>query len=130
MLDLVMLRHMARQNGPLIALTLVDVLNEAEWIDLCMGYVYTGEDGYRMGDRILHAGEKIWDMSPDAYVMTNVEPIVERHPGCRCEIGEIREYDDLPKELRKLIVEIEDRAKVEVGIISTGAEADQTIVRT
>ena len=128
MLDLVMLRHTARQNGPLVAFTLVDVLDIAKEIKICVGYRYTGAP-YQMGDRRLVEGDEIYDMAPDSYVMAHVEPIIETLEGWQSPIGSIREFHKLPQKLRRILARIEVLAGVKVVIVSVGPEADQTIVR-
>jgi hypothetical protein len=56
-------------------------------------------------------------------------PIYERVPGWSRPTHGVRSYDELPAEARAYVTRLEALTGVPVGIISTGSDRDETIVR-
>ncbi|TVR66059.1 MAG: adenylosuccinate synthase [Spirochaetaceae bacterium] len=116
-LDLVALRYACRTNGiDSLALTHLDVYDDLEEIKACIGY--------ETEDRTL-------DSFPSSIpLLEEARPVTMSLPGWRTPIGEIREYDRLPREARDYISFIEEYVHVPVSMVSIGYRRDQTIVRT
>jgi len=127
-LDLPLLRTASTINGNDLILTKIDVLSACNTIKLCDYYEYVGED-YFYGDILLKKGDKIETAITDSFVLNNCKPIYSEHEGWLSEITSIKEYDDLPEKLKKIIEYIENKTNTKVRIVSVGAERDETILR-
>ena len=115
-LDLVMLRHAMRINSLTdIALTKLDVLDDFETIQVCVGY--------RLDGRRLEA------YPDDAEVLSRVECVYEELAGWRQPLRACRKESDLPTEARKLIELVERITGVPVSVVGVGPERDDCIVR-
>jgi adenylosuccinate synthase len=111
--DAVAAAYAARINGlDQIALMKLDVLDGFEKIKICTSYQN-------------EAGEKI--SSFPAENIEDIRPVYEEMEGWQSVAG-IREYDKLPDSAKAYIKKIEELTKTKVGVISTGAERDDTIV--
>lgn len=115
-LDLVALRYACRTNGiDSLALTHLDVYDDLDEVRACIGY---------------ETEERILDYFPASIpLLEAARPVTKSFPGWRTPIGEVREYDQLPREARDYIAFIEDSVEVPVSIVSIGYRRDQTIVR-
>jgi len=127
-LDLPLLRRATITNGPDIILTKVDVLNDAKKIKLCTEYEYNG-DNYYYGDKLIKKGDKIKIAIVDSLILGRCKPIYKEFPGWLSEIKNIKEYKDLPQNLKNIVEYIEKDCNVNVRIISVGAERDETIIK-
>lgn len=127
-LDLPLLKRAVITNGPDLILTKVDVLNDAKKIKLCTAYEYTGED-YFYGDKLIKAGDKLTTAIVDSNVLAKCKPVYTEFPGWKSEIKHIKEYQDLPQNLKNIVEYIEKECKVNVRIISVGPERDETIIK-
>lgn len=96
-------------------LTKLDVLSAFEQIRVCVGYRYRGQEVH------------YYDL--DAYQLADVEPIYEELPGWQVEIGQIRDYRDLPENARRYVERIETLVGVPVDWISVGPEREAVIQR-
>lgn len=106
-LDLVMLKKSLWLNGvDVLCLTKLDVLEGLESLKICTAYE-----------------------NPDA-------PLEQRKPcytelsGWNEPITGVERYEDLPQAVRDYIEFIQDQTGVSVGVISTGAKREESIVRT
>lgn len=113
--DVPVARYSARVNGlGSLALTKLDVLDELEAISVCVGY--------RSGD-----GES--DAIPGSIKdYGEVEPIFETFEGWRCSTRGISRLADLPDAARVYVDALSSLVGVEIGLISTGPERDETIL--
>jgi adenylosuccinate synthase len=93
---------------------------------ICTAYTYTGPD-YVFGERTLHSGDVLKVMIPDIEVMRHCDPVYEELPGWDEEIRHVREYPDLPGELRAGVDFTEEEADVNVNILSVGPDREETI---
>jgi adenylosuccinate synthase len=125
-LDLPNLRYSKRFAGPNVILTKLDVLDGAISYKICTAYTYTGPD-YVFGERTLRSGDVLKVMIPDIEVMRHCEPVYEELPGWDEEIRHVREYADLPDELRVGVDFTEEEADVNVSILSVGPDREETI---
>jgi adenylosuccinate synthase len=114
--DAVAVRYSARINGlDTLALTKLDVLDGLEEIQICTGY--------RAGDRVLT------EFPADLQLLADCVPVYESVPGWRGETRGVRRYEDLPDGARAYVRRLEEVSGVPVGVISTGSDRDETIIR-
>ena len=98
-----------------LCVTKLDVLDELETIQICVGYQIDGESIPVLpvvGDRFAEC-----------------VPIYEDLPGWQASTVGITRYEDLPTKARDYLVRIEELAGVPVDIISTGPGREQTLIR-
>jgi len=113
--DAVVVRYAARVNGlSALALTKLDVLDGFEAIRVCTAY--------RIGDRTVH------DFPAELGLVSRAEPVYETLPGWARTAG-VRRYEDLPVEARRYIARLEEVTGAPAGIVSTGSDRDDVIVR-
>ncbi|MGE0785929.1 MAG: adenylosuccinate synthase [Sandaracinaceae bacterium] len=111
-LDIPVLRHAARVNGLTeLAITKLDVLTGRERIDICVGYE---RDGQRLD-------------IPPATGLERATPIYESLPGWTDDVGSARGMADLPANARAYVDRIAELSGVPIGIVSVGADRDETI---
>jgi adenylosuccinate synthase len=114
--DAVVVRYAARVNGlDALALTKLDVLDGLPEVRLCTGY--------RAMDRT------IVEFPADLRVFANAEPKYETLPGWSRPTRGLTSFDDLPAEAQRYIRRLEEVSGVECGIISTGSDRNETIVK-
>ncbi len=114
--DAVAARYAHRLSGfDTIGLTKLDVLDEAEEIPVCVGY--------RVG------GETLTDFPSDLSVLDECEPVYERLPGWQSPTPGIREWNQLPEAARRYVERLSELVGAEVGLVSTGPDREQTIIR-
>ena len=98
-----------------LCVTKLDVLDELETIQICVGYQIDG--------------------APIAGVPVVVdrfaecEPVYEEWPGWQTSTVGITDFDELPARARDYLVRIEELAGVPVDIISTGPDREETIIK-
>ena len=98
-----------------LCVTKLDVLDELETIQICVGYQIDGEP---------IAGVPVL---VDRFA--EVEPIYEEWPGWQSSTVGITVNEDLPAQARNYLARIEELAGVPVDIISTGPDREQTIIK-
>lgn len=109
-LDAVALKYACKLNGcTKIALMKLDVLDDFSEVKVCVGYEYKGQ-------RI--------DYIP--YDYENVKPIYQSFQGWG-KTSQARAMQDLPKEARAYIQALEEMLGVEMSIISTSPDREDTI---
>lgn len=114
-LDLVATRYGCRVQGTTkIAFTVLDVLGYLDEIPVCVAYEL---DGKRI------------DYFPSTTKLKRAKPIYEVLPGWKCDIRDIKKYEDLPVNCRKYIEFAEKEIGIPIGIISNGASRDNIIYR-
>lgn len=102
-----------------IALMLLDVLGYYEKIPVCVSYEYS--EGYKRG--------QVVSEFPIFDDLKNVKPIYEILDGWKCDISNIRKYEDLPINAKKYIECIENFIKMPIRYISVGKERGALIDR-
>jgi len=127
-LDLPLLRYAAKTNGPNVILTKIDVLNNCDTIKICDSYNYQGPD-YSIGKLVLQKGLEIRTAFPNSEILKYCWPNYKIFPGFKSDISGIKEDNNLPSKLKDIVNFIENSAKVDVKIISTGSDREQTILR-
>lgn len=114
--DAVVVRYSTMINGlDSIALPKLDVLDEFDEILICKSY--------KLGGKIID------EMPYAAHVLAECEPVYETMPGWKCSTSGITEYDKLPSAAKAYVGRIEELIGTEVGLISTGPEREETIIR-
>jgi len=114
-LDLPALKYTVMLNGVTrLIMTKADVLSIFDKIKLCTGYKYNGE---------------IIDYLPFDYNHENLEPVFETLEGWKQNLRPFTSYETLPQELKDFVEFVERYLNVPVGIVSTGPDRAQTIVR-
>jgi adenylosuccinate synthase len=113
--DAVATRYAAELNGfDSMALTKLDVLDALPEIKICVAYEF---DGKRI--------DTFPAVSND---LRQIKPVYEVLPGWQTETAGITSFDDLPANARRYVEFISSEIGVEIGLISTGPERDQTII--
>ena len=97
-----------------IALTKLDVLDELDEIKMCVAYEI---DGKKM------------DYLPAAFEdQLKVKPIYKKFKGWKSETKGIKKFDDLPKNAKIYINELENFIETKISSISTSPERNDTIL--
>ncbi len=97
-----------------IALTKLDVLDELDEIKMCVAYEI---DGKKM------------DYLPAAFEdQLKVKPIYKKFKGWKSETKGIKKFDDLPKNAKIYITELENFIETRISSISTSPERNDTIL--
>ncbi|HXH70771.1 MAG TPA: adenylosuccinate synthase [Pyrinomonadaceae bacterium] len=113
--DAVATRYAAELNGfNSVALTKLDVLDALDEIKVCVGYEIDGE-------RV----ETFPAVSQD---LQKIKPIYETLEGWKSETLGMTKIEDLPFKAREYVEFLSNSISVEIGLISTGPERDQTIL--
>ena len=113
--DAVATRYGCEMQGTTqVALTVVDPLGYLDEIPLCVAYRLDGEE--------------IHDF-PNTTDLYRAEPVLKTMPGWKCDITGIRKYEDLPKECRDYVEEIERLIGFPVTMVSNGPGRDDIILR-
>lgn len=114
--DAVAVRYAVRTNGlDALALTKLDVLDGLETIDVCTAY--------RCGGRTLT------EFPADIRELEACRPVYERLAGWSRPTRGTRLFEELPAEAQAYVRRLEEVSGVPVGILSTGSDRDDTIVR-
>ena len=114
--DAVAVRYAVRVNGiDSIALTKLDVLDGLAQIEICTGY--------QIGDRT------VTEFPSDLNTAGPLTPIYESWPGWTTPTKGAREYGQLPIAAQQYVKRLEEVSGVPVGLISTGSDRMDTIIR-
>ena len=114
--DAVAVRYAVRVNGiDSIALTKLDVLDGLETIEICTGYSI--------------GGRTVSEFPSDLNSCGPITPIYESSPGWKTPTKGAQRYAALPGEAQRYIRRLEEVSGVPVGLISTGSDRNETIVR-
>jgi adenylosuccinate synthase len=115
-LDAVILKYSIMINSiDSIALTKLDILSGLKKVKICTGYKYDG---------------KVYDHMPcHQTVLHKCTPVYEEYQGWSEDISGIKNFEDLPRQARNYIKNIEKIVKVAVSMVSVGAERSKIIMR-
>ncbi|HEX7174943.1 MAG TPA: adenylosuccinate synthase [Pyrinomonadaceae bacterium] len=97
-----------------VALTKLDVLDALDHIKVCVGYRLDGRD--------------LETFPPVSHDLRRVEPVYETLPGWNTSTVGATDFDALPPRAQDYVRFLSERIGVEIGLISTGPERDQTVV--
>jgi len=112
-LDLPLLRYSNQINGTdWLVVTKLDVLDELDWIPVCIAYEIDG---------------KTCNSVPaDIRGIESVRPVYTRLRGWQTSTEGVREFDDLPRTAQEYLRFMERESGAQIGIVSTGPDRDQT----
>lgn len=112
--DAELIRFATEINGfTHLAITKLDILDDFSEILICTGYTYKGKKaGYVDGD---------------ANFLSKVKPIYKKVKGWKKSTKGLKNYNDLPKEAKDYLKEIEKLVGVPILYISTGRERNEII---
>ena len=114
-MDLPVLRYSATLNGlDSLIVTKLDVLDTLEEIPVGVGYECEGT--------------RLEEIPPQAEALAKVRPIYRNFPGWKQSTFGLTRYADLPQQARAYLEFIQDHMGIEISLISTGPEREQTIV--
>jgi adenylosuccinate synthase len=114
--DAVAARYATRVNGfDSLAITKLDVLDELDEIPVCTEYRYEGQT--------------LGEFPADLAVLGACEPVYEGLAGWKSSTSGARDWADLPEAARRYIERLSELARVQVGLVSTGPDREQTIIR-
>lgn len=98
-----------------LCVTKLDVLDELETIQICVGYEIDGE--------------AIPGLPVVVDRFAECTPVYEEWPGWQASTVGITRHADLPSNARDYLARIEELAGVPIDIISTGPDREQTIIK-
>ncbi len=113
--DAVVVRYAVRVNGlTSIAMTLLDVLDVLDNIQVCVAYD--------------HRGERLEHFPADLAVLQECKPIYETLLGWEKDISGIKSFDDLPAKAKAYLAFLEKQVGCPIQIVSVGPRRDQTMI--
>jgi len=99
-----------------LCVTKLDVLDEMETIQICIGYAIDGQP--------------ISGLPVVVDRFAECTPIYEEWSGWRESTVGVTQFEDLPQKARDYLARIEELAGVPVDIVSTGPDREQTIIKS
>ena len=113
--DAVATRYAAELNGfDSVALTKLDVLDALDEIKVCTGYEIDGK--------------RVDTFPAVSHDLRQIKPVYEALEGWKSETLGTTKIEDLPQKAREYVEFLSASIGVEIGLISTGPERDQTII--
>jgi len=113
--DAVATKYAAELNGfNSLALTKLDVLDALDEVKVCIGYEIDGET--------------VETFPAVSQELDKIKPIYENLEGWKSETLGVTKIEDLPAKAREYVEFLSNSINVEIGLISTGPERDQTII--
>jgi adenylosuccinate synthase len=113
--DAVLVRYSVRVNGLTgLAMTLLDVLDALESIQVCVGYEYLGE--------------RLDNLPADLQVLKECKPIYETLPGWQADTTGTKNIEDLPFHAQTYLTFLEEQVGCPIQIVSVGPRRDQTML--
>ena len=95
------------------AITKLDVLSYLDEIKVCVAYESNG---------------KLLKSYPtDVNKMMQVQPVYETLPGWKCDISNVKHFEDLPANAKEYLSFISHQSGFEISLISVGPRRSQTI---
>ncbi len=114
--DAVAVRYATRLNGfDALAITKLDVLDELDAVPICTGYRFEGKT--------------LEEWPSDTTVLEACEPVYETMAGWHTPTAGLREWNALPENARRYLERLAELAGTEVGLVSTGPDREQTLIR-
>jgi adenylosuccinate synthase len=115
-IDIPALRRSFELNGVNgLCITKLDVLDGMQTLNICIGYTM---DSVRL-DRIPTGADAV----------ARCRPIYETMPGWQASTVGVKTYGELPANARAYLERIEQLTKVQIAMISTGPDREETILR-
>lgn len=99
-----------------MAITKIDVFDDFDEIKICSAYK-DKRDG------------KIYKNYPtNVFIHKYLEPVYETHKGWKCDISNVKKWDELPENAKKYLKRLEELFGIPVSIVSIGPDREQTII--
>lgn len=115
-LDLVLLKYATQLNGVnRLAIMKSDVMSGMPKVKICTHYIVDG---------------KKYNYMPYNILSKPVECHYETLDGWEEDVTQVKDFDNLPANLKKYIEFIEDYLKQKIQIVSVGPDRNQTIIRS
>lgn len=115
--DIPALRRAIQVNGiTSLAITKMDILDKFEEIEVCTHYEDENGNQY-----------KVLPLSINK--VKNLKPVYKKFKGWLVNTQDTQDFKGLPKEAKKYFKFLEKELNVEIGIISTGPERNQTLLK-
>ena len=115
-LDLVALRYACHVNSiDKLVLTHLDIYDDMNEIEACVAYDIDGQI--------------VTDFPASIPDLNKAKPVLQKFAGWKQAITSCTSYEQLPKNAKEYIEYIEDFTGTKVGIVSVGADRNQTFVR-
>ncbi|MFA5069404.1 MAG: adenylosuccinate synthase [Candidatus Omnitrophota bacterium] len=112
--DAPLVRHAVMVNGiKEIIVTKLDVLDELECIEVCVGY--------------RHKSRMYETFPSDTQVLFNVRPVYETLPGWRCDTSGIKSYDKLPRPAKNYLKKLSRITGARISMVSVGSDRKQIL---
>jgi len=112
--DMVAARHSMLVNGfHALAITRLDILDDLDEIEVCMGYELDGQ--------------RIDYFPSDVEELGRCTPVYEALPGWKAPTGNAVEWKDLPSRAQDYVRLLEDAIGVPAGLIGVGQEREKTL---
>ncbi|MGL4986524.1 MAG: adenylosuccinate synthetase, partial [Treponemataceae bacterium] len=112
-LDLVALRYACRSNSMTnLVLTHLDVYDEIDSIEACVGYEIDGKI--------------VEDFPTSIEDLNKATPVLKKFAGWKQSLKKCKTYDELPQNAKTYIQFIEEYTQTKIGIISVGYERKET----
>ena len=102
------------QGATQVVLTALDCLSYLDEIKVCVGYEIDGE---------------VTRDFPVTSKLAKAKPVLKSFPGFKRDIRGIKNYDDLPKEVKDYITFIESELGVPIKMVSNGPRREEIIER-
>ncbi len=114
-LDMVALKYSIMVNGVTqLIMMKADVMNDFDTIKVAVAYDINGRQTTEF---------------PYTVDGVDIDPVYREFKGWKCDIRNVRRYEDFPAEFRSYVEFIEQETGVPVKIISVGPDREETIVR-
>jgi adenylosuccinate synthase len=92
----------------------LDVLDALKEIKVCVGYEVEGK--------------RVETFPAVSHDLSIIKPVYETLAGWESDTVGVTEFDRLPQKAKDYVRFLSDQVGVEIGLISTGPERDQTII--
>ena len=131
-IDLPLLRYALDGGATDIILTKLDVLTGLKKIKVCYAYQFdppSPGSAYNLGNKLLPAGAEIEKAIMDLEVLQYCKPLYQEFPGWEEDIRQVRLFDDLPVNLKKILdfIFVDGKLNAMPKIISVGPGPEETI---
>jgi adenylosuccinate synthase len=114
-IDLPQLKYAIMINGVTeLSMMKADVLGCFETIKACTHYIINGE-------KVDHFPFDINDVE--------ITPVYEELKGWNCDLTQLTNYDDSPKELKDYVAYLEQKLEVPITVVSVGPDRKQTLTK-
>lgn len=71
----------------------------------------------------------VTEQFPVTAKLDSAKPILRSLPGWKCDISEVRVFEDLPEATKEYVAFVESAIGVKIGSVSVGPRREQTIQR-